>query len=389
MITIKLKCVDQTLTILNAPIIASGGIQENNIEVEFCSKWDGFAKTGVFYRNENDVYNVLLVNNKCVIPHEVLKTKGSFYFGVFGIKDNVRYTTEILKYNIEQGSYILGSESLEPTPDIYTQILDRYGEINEKYENIFNDLKGAVGDMCAKGFVNHNDNEEFVGFWVGTQAEYDALEREEVGIYYIIKDAKEETSADNVSKTIDGMAIKDIFETDPSGQPRPKVLEAVSSDNSLGLCGVSGNDILNTENKNTPNQVREAYYSETSGDSEALGGINASAILETNSSVVKKATLVSGKSSSIMGITTSGVYVVSIAITMKDNINTIYSYRTAIINIVDTTTLYEVQSTAFDVYGETNYVIYNTDKCLVLKTTYNNDDTTRCVIKGCYRILEY
>ena len=42
---IKVRCVDQVLTFDSTPIIASGGVEEDFLQVEFCPKWDGLAKT--------------------------------------------------------------------------------------------------------------------------------------------------------------------------------------------------------------------------------------------------------------------------------------------------------------------------------------------------------
>lgn len=197
MSTIKIKCIEQTLQIINTPKIASGVQQVNSMQFEFCPTWEGFAKTAVFYRNENEVYNVLLANDECVIPNEVLQDQGRFYFGVFGIKDDLRLTSEVLKYDIVKGSFILGQEPEEPTPSIYEQILTQYGlideqykEVKKQYENIYNDLAKTVANMPAKGFININDGEEVISIWVGKQAEYDALSEVEEGVYYVITDAE-------------------------------------------------------------------------------------------------------------------------------------------------------------------------------------------------------
>ena len=65
---VKVKCIENILQITSNPTIASGGLQENSMEFEFNETWNGFAKTAVFYRNENEVYNVVLdINNKCKI----------------------------------------------------------------------------------------------------------------------------------------------------------------------------------------------------------------------------------------------------------------------------------------------------------------------------------
>ena len=53
---IKVDCVDQRLLISTAPVLASGGINEDVVEFHFCHLWDGFAKTAIFYRDEKNIY---------------------------------------------------------------------------------------------------------------------------------------------------------------------------------------------------------------------------------------------------------------------------------------------------------------------------------------------
>ena len=80
---IKVKCIDQTLTLINSPVIASGGLNENKLECEFCEKWDGFSKTAVFYQDKKNVYySVLDENDTCVIPKEATASKGTMCFGI-------------------------------------------------------------------------------------------------------------------------------------------------------------------------------------------------------------------------------------------------------------------------------------------------------------------
>lgn len=81
---IRVKCVDQTLTITNAPIIASGGVGEDRVVFDFCSLWDGYVKTVMFFTNENEGYSVLVENNVAVIPAEVMASEGFANFGVIG-----------------------------------------------------------------------------------------------------------------------------------------------------------------------------------------------------------------------------------------------------------------------------------------------------------------
>lgn len=148
---IKVKCQDQTLSFLNTPLIASGGLGEDFMQFEFCSKWDGLERTAVFWRNEKDAYHVLLDDQDlCEIPPEVLQDGGLIYFGAFGVDAaGKQRTTEVLTYRIEQGAITTGTKPSDPTPDIYTQLLEQYAAIVAMYAAKANKVTGAVAGNFA------------------------------------------------------------------------------------------------------------------------------------------------------------------------------------------------------------------------------------------------
>ena len=122
---IDVSCTDQELVVTDAPpVIASGDVQTDKVRFEFCSKWDGMAKTAVFYRDGVSPINVLVdSNNECIIPQEVLKDEGTFWFGVMGVKDGKVKTSEVLKYKVKKGAVTTGTAVPDPTPDIYAQLI--------------------------------------------------------------------------------------------------------------------------------------------------------------------------------------------------------------------------------------------------------------------------
>lgn len=123
---IKVNCIDQRLIVANPPLIAAGGCNEDRMEFEFCSLWEGFEKTAVFYRDsEKAVYHIPLESDACLIPHEVIADEGWMYFGVFGVSDDVRRTTAIAKYKIERGAITGYGLPSDPTSDIYAQYLEQ------------------------------------------------------------------------------------------------------------------------------------------------------------------------------------------------------------------------------------------------------------------------
>ena len=125
---IEVDCQDQDLTLVDAPLIASGDVLTDKVHFSFCPKWDGFAKTAVFYRDGVENLEVLIdEDNECIIPKEVLQSEGTFYFGVFGVKGNEVKTSEVMRYKVRLGA-VSGTLAPEPTPDIYTQLLTKIEE---------------------------------------------------------------------------------------------------------------------------------------------------------------------------------------------------------------------------------------------------------------------
>ncbi len=86
----------------------------------FCDDWSEATKTAVFVSASGEVYNVILENDSCVVPWEVIEHP-HFTVSVFG---GDRITANKVVVNVMQCGYCEGKTSKPPTPDIYTQILN-------------------------------------------------------------------------------------------------------------------------------------------------------------------------------------------------------------------------------------------------------------------------
>ena len=140
---IRVDCVDQRLFVTSPQSIASGGWNEDVIEFNFCPLWDGYAKTAVFYRSEDNVYHAVLSGDQCIIPHEVLTTDGWMYFGVFGTKGETTRTTEVIRYRVVKGALTSGTKPSDPTPEIYAQILEHVSGVHVRLDPI----EAAIADL--------------------------------------------------------------------------------------------------------------------------------------------------------------------------------------------------------------------------------------------------
>lgn len=124
MTLIKALLRDQVLTLIETPVIASGGVEEDVVSFDFgVAAWDGYTKKAVFYRDESDVYHVDIgSDNTAVIPWEVLRQEGFMFLGVFGTKGSEIKTSTVARYRVENGAITTASE-LNPTPNIYNDII--------------------------------------------------------------------------------------------------------------------------------------------------------------------------------------------------------------------------------------------------------------------------
>lgn len=124
MSVIKAKCTDQVLQLVEVPIIASGGVNEVRVEFEFCEKWDGFAKTAVFYQDEANVYYAVLnEEDVCTVPWEVCYSDGTFYFSVFGNKGETRRTSTAVRCKVRKGMVVETMMPSAPSQEVYDQIM--------------------------------------------------------------------------------------------------------------------------------------------------------------------------------------------------------------------------------------------------------------------------
>ena len=101
---IRVSVVDQKMRIVDAPLLASGGENEAAVAFDFFEKWDGYNKTAVFYRSEDELLEAPLdENDTCIVPSEVYRDSGRFSFTVVGQKDGTTRTAITLRYRVQKG----------------------------------------------------------------------------------------------------------------------------------------------------------------------------------------------------------------------------------------------------------------------------------------------
>lgn len=132
---IKLKTIDENLEFTSSPPVYSGDVNTIATQFEFDEFWQDFIKTAVFYREIDKPYQVVLEDDTCYIPAEVMRTEGRIYIGVFGVKDDKVKTSEVVFYDIGTGVMTYGSIP-EPSETIWQQILSELGNIRKLAEEM-------------------------------------------------------------------------------------------------------------------------------------------------------------------------------------------------------------------------------------------------------------
>ncbi len=85
----------------------------------FSENWRGLTKTAVFQGADGQAYHMLLEDDSCVIPAEVI-TPTRFFVSVFG---GDRLTTDRAVVAVEASGFAAGVTPPTPTPDIYAQLV--------------------------------------------------------------------------------------------------------------------------------------------------------------------------------------------------------------------------------------------------------------------------
>lgn len=118
-----------------------------SIDFSFSEDWQG-EKTAVFRGKSGAAYNALIGDDGvCPVPWEVLTEE---YFEVSAFCGDLITANVVKVFTIPSG-YEIGEESRTPTPDIYTQIIEKLNHIDEEVV-----LPEDVESMIAAYITEHN-----------------------------------------------------------------------------------------------------------------------------------------------------------------------------------------------------------------------------------------
>lgn len=128
---IEVKCTDQVLTLTNTPVIASGGVGEDFVSIEFCSMWDDYAPSLLFWRKGVNPIPVLEdADGLFQVPAALTGEDGIIFFGAVGYDANgTRRTSKAISYRLEAGAITEGTELPAPSGDVFDQIMAYYADV--------------------------------------------------------------------------------------------------------------------------------------------------------------------------------------------------------------------------------------------------------------------
>lgn len=147
-----LKCSGQVVSIDKDERFADKYINANTVHWEFCERWANMVITAQFTQ-DGKTYNVVVdeVTYTTTLPNEIVA--GEVDISAFGVhpETGVRITTVPVKKKIDKSGFIGDGETpIPPTPDLYTQLLERIDAVGEIPEE---DVKKAVDEYLDENPV--------------------------------------------------------------------------------------------------------------------------------------------------------------------------------------------------------------------------------------------
>lgn len=131
----QIKVNAHTIELNKTIDVNSGEYNINICEFTFSNEYEGLTKMAIF-SNEESSYQVIITNNVCIIPSEILQSDGTIGLGVYAYEvdgDNLikRYSPHPVFFNVELGSYQLANEITPPSPSVVEQILQELETLSD------------------------------------------------------------------------------------------------------------------------------------------------------------------------------------------------------------------------------------------------------------------
>lgn len=151
---------NQTLSMQTTPKdFVEGSQQYIKFKFDLQDEWQNLTVFAQFKQN-GVAYNTYLDNNNCVfLPSEI--GQGFCTLTLYGTKGNTIATTNYLNLRIDKNILIENAESTEITESLYSQMIQRIIEIEQKVERIRTDL-AIYGGITSKLYYYNYDGSELL-----------------------------------------------------------------------------------------------------------------------------------------------------------------------------------------------------------------------------------
>ncbi len=145
------------LSIEPAVDITTGSIGSIQCSFTFDAEWEGLTKTAIFKAADGQTYPVLITDDTCTVPNEVITDGCYITMGVMGTRNgDVVVATEWQNGDLNTGCY---TAIAPPSEDIYLQILNEFSTSTAKVDAAADKVQASANEIQASLPAIHADAE--------------------------------------------------------------------------------------------------------------------------------------------------------------------------------------------------------------------------------------
>ena len=130
MINLYFNAEKQILTRTDREDLASNSREIHQCNFTLSDDWDGMQITAVF-KYKGCKQDVLMDDNTCIVPAEVLEEQEGFTVGLYGVKDDQVITSTLVTIPVNRGANV-GGVAPVITPSMFDQIMNKINDIEQE-----------------------------------------------------------------------------------------------------------------------------------------------------------------------------------------------------------------------------------------------------------------
>lgn len=130
MINLYFNAEKQILTRTDREDLASSSREIHKCNFNLSNDWDDMQITAVF-KYMGRKWDVLLADNACTVPAEVLEGQEGFTVGLYGTNGDQVITSTLITVPVSKGANASGGGNAQITPSMFDQIMEKIEEIEE------------------------------------------------------------------------------------------------------------------------------------------------------------------------------------------------------------------------------------------------------------------